>query len=74
MESRIITITVCDNGYYINGEMGDYAFGEEEGRVPMNEYSLSLRNLINHLLHHELVEDNGSKHGKQLFLAEKDDE
>lgn len=74
MESRTITITVCDNGYYVNGEMGDYAFSDGPDEVHMNDYSPSIRGLINHLLHHELVEDNGNKHGKQLFLTEKDDE
>tara|TARA_R100001244_G_scaffold55065_1_gene47308 strand:+ start:2077 stop:2301 length:225 start_codon:yes stop_codon:yes gene_type:complete len=74
MSDRMITITVCDNGYYLDGAEGSVVFSDGPDEVPMNDYSPSLRLLINHLLHLELMEDNGNKYGKQLFLTEKDDD
>jgi len=74
MSDRTITITVCDNGYYIDGQEGCFVFSDGPDEIPFNDYSPSLHQLVTHLLHSELREDNGSKYGKQLCLEEYSNE
>ena len=73
MGEHKIEITVCDNGYYLKSSEGDMAFGDGDWKGVHNEYSPSLKELINYLLHVEFMEDNGNKHGKLLVLTEEND-
>jgi hypothetical protein len=70
MHDRTITITICDNGYHLDGQEGSVVFSDGPDEVLMNDYSPSLKLLVNHLLHCELMEDNGNKFGKQLCVEE----